>query len=78
MKPTNLDVRDFAAEPLTPGECMFLFRDEDSYLALATEGVILAAADIADAFGDYQVANDIHSRWLEYQEELRCMMAEFM
>lgn len=78
MTVTNYETRDYAAQPLTAIEAIELFRAESFWLAMATEAVIEEAAELADHHGDDHIASDIHARWDDYQEELRCMAAEFM
>ena len=76
MTDLNLD-RDFDAEPITAPEAITLFKRELFELALATPDVIEEAADLAESEGFFHIASDIGSRYDDYQEELRCMMAEF-
>jgi len=75
-KITNPD-RDFNAEPLTTMEAIVCFKEEMFELALASEDVIDEAAASAEAAGDDATASGIHSRYDDYQEELRIMAAEF-
>ena len=69
--------RDFDAQPITAAEAISLFKFEQFELALATPAVIEEAARNAEAEGFFHIASDIGSRYDDYQEELRCMAAEF-
>lgn len=55
---------------------MRLFKEESSDLALVHENMIHAASDLFEAEGDHAAANDIIARYDDYQEELRCLMAD--
>lgn len=72
------DNRNFEENPVTVQEAIEMFLNEDSNLALATEEVIEEASDLAEHIGLDHVASDIGSRYDDYQEELRCMLEEFL
>ncbi len=55
---------------------MRLFKEESSDLALVAPDMVRAASDLFEKEGDYAAANDILSRYDDYCEELRYMMAE--
>lgn len=57
---------------------MRLFKEENSDLALVHPNMIEAASELFEKEGDHAAANDIHARYDDLQEELRCMMAEFL
>lgn len=71
------DLRDFDKNPITAEESIAMFMSEDSDLAIASRDVIEQALQLAEKRGMYYVASDIGSRYDDYQEELRAMMAEF-
>lgn len=55
-----------------------LFKEESMDLALCHPNMIEAASELFEQEGDHAAANDIHARYDDYQEELRCMAAEFL
>jgi hypothetical protein len=55
-----------------------LFKEESMDLALCHPNMIQAASDLFEKAGDFEAANDIFARYDDYQEELRCMMQEFL
>jgi hypothetical protein len=55
-----------------------LFREENMELALCHPNMIEAASKLFEQEGDHAAAIDIHARYEDYQEELRCMAAEFL
>ena len=65
------NIRDYSANPISVKEAIALFHEENGDLAVASQAVILAASDQIDN-------GDIVSRWEDYQEELRHLMADFM
>lgn len=56
---------------------MRLFKEENSDLALCHPNIIKGASERFEKEGDHAAAGDIVSRYDDYQEELRIMMAEF-
>jgi hypothetical protein len=70
--------RDYSKNPITAEEAIELFLSESFDLALATQAVIDEASAIAEDRGMFYVADSIGSRYDDYQEELRCMLEEFM
>lgn len=71
-----VNIRDFDKNPITAKEAVGLFFEENSDLAIASRETIEEARDIMLSQAGF--ADDIVARWEDYQEELRCMMAEFM
>ena len=72
-------MRDYVETPMCANEAVIEFYAESSDLAMASYAVIQEASKMLEEdFEDYAAANDILARYADYQEELRCMMAEFM
>lgn len=57
---------------------MRLFKEDSMDLALVHPNMIKAASALFDEDGDHAAATDIHARYDDLQEELRCMAAEFI
>ena len=55
-----------------------LFLEESMDLALCHPNMIKGASDAFEAEGNHAAANDILTRYDDYQEELRIMAAEFL
>lgn len=53
-----------------------LFKEEKIDLALVAPELINAASKILEEEGDHAAASDIHARFDDYQEELRCLEAQ--